>query len=224
MLLLASSLGVHTWPTYSNIFSTSLPQTLIYCIHWAWSENCEEKRTAFIHISLFDSLNYECSVAQLCLTLCDPMDCSLPDSSVHSILQARILEWVAIPFSWISSWPRHQTQMFCIAGGFFTTAPPGFPSLNYNLAPFTGLAQTCAQPFSTLYSVGTMYACMLSSLSGVWLSETLWTVARGAPLSLGFSRREYWSKLTLATPAGLLTQGLSHISCVSCAGRQILYH
>ena len=38
-------------------------------------------------------------VALLCLTLCDPMDCSLPGSSVHGILQARILEWVAIPFS-----------------------------------------------------------------------------------------------------------------------------
>ena len=38
-------------------------------------------------------------VTQSCLTLCDPMDCSLPGSSVHEILQARILEWVAIPFS-----------------------------------------------------------------------------------------------------------------------------
>ena len=38
-------------------------------------------------------------VAQLCPTLCDPLDCSLPGSSVHGILQARILEWVAIPFS-----------------------------------------------------------------------------------------------------------------------------
>ena len=38
-------------------------------------------------------------VTQLCSTLCDPMDCSLPGSSVHGILQARILEWVAIPFS-----------------------------------------------------------------------------------------------------------------------------
>ena len=40
-----------------------------------------------------------CSVAQFCLTLCDPMDCSLPGSSVHGILQARILEWVAISSS-----------------------------------------------------------------------------------------------------------------------------
>ena len=38
-------------------------------------------------------------VAQLCLTLCDPMDCSLPGSSLHGILQARVLEWVAIAFS-----------------------------------------------------------------------------------------------------------------------------
>ena len=38
-------------------------------------------------------------VAQLCLTLCNPMDCSLPGSSVHGIFQARILEWAAIPFS-----------------------------------------------------------------------------------------------------------------------------
>ena len=42
-------------------------------------------------------------VTKLCLTLCDPMDCSLPDSSVHGILQARILEWVAISFSRRSS-------------------------------------------------------------------------------------------------------------------------
>ena len=41
----------------------------------------------------------ESEVAQLCPTLCDPVDCSLPGSSVHGILQARILEWVAIPFS-----------------------------------------------------------------------------------------------------------------------------
>ena len=47
--------------------------------------------------------------AQLCPTLCDPMDCSLPGSSVHGIFQARILEWVAIFFSRESSQPRDQT-------------------------------------------------------------------------------------------------------------------
>ena len=61
-----------------------------------------------------------CLVAQLCPTLCDPMDCSPPGSSVHGILEARILEWVAISFSRGSSWPRDWTLVSCIAGGFFT--------------------------------------------------------------------------------------------------------
>ena len=59
-------------------------------------------------------------ISQLCLTLYDPMDCSPPGSFVHGILQARILEWVAIPFSRGSSYPRHQTGVSCIAGRFFT--------------------------------------------------------------------------------------------------------
>ena len=50
-------------------------------------------------------------VAQSCPTLCDPMDSSPPGSSVHRILQARILEWVAISFSRGSSWPKDQTQV-----------------------------------------------------------------------------------------------------------------
>ena len=52
---------------------------------------------------------------------CDSMDCSLPGSSVHGILQVRILEWVAISFSRGSSQPRNRTQVSCIAGRFFTT-------------------------------------------------------------------------------------------------------
>ena len=63
-------------------------------------------------------------VAQSCPTLCNPMDYSPPGSSVHGILQARILEWVAIPFSRGSSPPRDRTQclMFStLAGRFFTT-------------------------------------------------------------------------------------------------------
>jgi len=60
------------------------------------------------------------SVTQPCSILCDPVDCSPPGSSVRGILQARTLEWVAISFSRGSSPPRDQTQVFCIAGGFFT--------------------------------------------------------------------------------------------------------
>ena len=58
--------------------------------------------------------------AQLCPTLWDPVDCSPPGSSVHEILQVRILEWDVIPFSRGSSQPRDRTQVSCIAGRFFT--------------------------------------------------------------------------------------------------------
>ena len=51
---------------------------------------------------------------QSCPTLCDPVDCSLPDSSVYGVLQARILEWVAISFSKGSFWPRDQIYISCI--------------------------------------------------------------------------------------------------------------
>ena len=64
---------------------------------------------------------------QSCPTLCDPMDCSLLGSSVHVILQARILEWVAMPSFRRPSQHRDQTLISCvscIAGGFFTTEPP----------------------------------------------------------------------------------------------------
>ena len=61
----------------------------------------------------------ESEVAQVCLTLCDPIDCSLPGSSVHEILQARILEWVAISFSRGSYQLRDRTQVFCLAGRRF---------------------------------------------------------------------------------------------------------
>ena len=57
---------------------------------------------------------------QSCLTLCDPMDCSPPGSSVYGIFQARILEWVAISFSRRSSRPRDQTRVLCVAGRCFT--------------------------------------------------------------------------------------------------------
>ena len=62
---------------------------------------------------------------QSCLTLCDSMDCSPPGSSVHGILQARTLEWVAVPSSWGSSPPRDGTLVSyvpALAGGFFTTS------------------------------------------------------------------------------------------------------
>ena len=61
-----------------------------------------------------------CLVAQSCPTFCDLVDCSPPGSSAHGILQARMLEWVAMPSSTGSCQPRNWTQVSCIAGGPFT--------------------------------------------------------------------------------------------------------
>ena len=65
----------------------------------------------------------ESEVAQLCLTLCDPMDCSLPGSSIHGIFQARILEWIAISFSRGSSQPRSPA----LQADALPSEPPGTP-------------------------------------------------------------------------------------------------
>ena len=72
----------------------------------------------------------ESEVAQSCPTLCDPMDCSLPGSSVHRIFQARVLEWVAISFSRGSSQPRDRTH----------TADRRFTVWATREAPFLSLA------------------------------------------------------------------------------------
>ena len=71
--------------------------------------------------TLIPYLNTPCvSVTQLCPTLCDPMDCSPPGSSVHGTLHARILEWVTISSSMWSSQPRNRTPVSHTAGRFFT--------------------------------------------------------------------------------------------------------
>ena len=82
-----------------NPFQSHLLQIyfLPSCGFWKWSE-----------------------VTQLCPTLCNPIDCSLPGFSVHVIFQTRVLEWVAISFSRGSSQPRDQTQVSSIAGRCFT--------------------------------------------------------------------------------------------------------
>ena len=79
-------------------------------------------------------------VTQLCPTLCDPMDYSLPGSSIHGIFQARVLEWAATFFSRGSSWPRDRTQISCVSGRCFTLwatrAPPYDPVI-----PLLGISQ-----------------------------------------------------------------------------------
>ena len=110
---------------------------------------------------------------QLCLTLCNPVDYHLPGSSVHGILQTRILEWVAISSSRGSSQPRERTGVSWIAGGFFTSwaIREALCGMNQQNVIFT---------WSQFSSV--------QSLSRVWLFVTPWIAARQASLSITNSR------------------------------------
>ena len=87
-------------------------------------------------------------------TLCDPMDCSVPGSSFHGIVQARILEWVAIPFSRGCSSPRDQTHVSCTTDVFFT-----------------------------IWATWEALAVIVQSLSHVQFFVTLWAAAHQASLS-----------------------------------------
>ena len=75
------------------------------------------------------SLHWCCLVASSCLPLCNPMEYSPSDSSVHGIFQARIVKWVAIPFSSGFFLLRDPNHASCIAGRFFTTVQSGNQAL-----------------------------------------------------------------------------------------------
>ena len=103
---------------------------------WLWTylfETLMPSHTVILNIYMSMCV-YVCLVTQSRLTLHDPMDCSPPDSSVHGILQPRILEWVAISFTRGSSWPRDWTWVSCISctgRQILTTVPPGKPMRMY---------------------------------------------------------------------------------------------
>ena len=147
-------------------------------------------------------------VIQSCPTLCDPMNCSPPGSSVPGLLLVRILEWVAVPFPSGSFWPRDQTQVSCLAGRFFTIWATREALLDTyhssdSLCIFRVLKYLLYREKQLLINVikvlklelvfikyvQNKYAKLLQSCPTV----IPWTVACQAPLSMGFSRQEYWS-------------------------------
>ena len=94
-------------------------------------QGCGEGKCG-VYITRCQARSQACMRAELLqmgLTLCDPMDCSLPGSSVQEMSQERILEWIAMSSSRGSSCSRNQTWGSCIAGSFFTTEPSGKPKL-----------------------------------------------------------------------------------------------
>ena len=112
-----------------------------YYLLQQWSGGPQRFKTShraltFLLLAAFSPHNVACAcvLSCSCLTLCDQMDCGLPGSSIHGILQARILERVAMPSFRGSSQPRDRTCVSCgscIAGGFFTAEPSGKPSYMY---------------------------------------------------------------------------------------------
>ena len=140
-------------------------------------------------------ISFYCLVAKSYPVLRDPMDCNLPGSSVHWILQARILEWVAISSSRGSSQPKDQTHVSCIAGGFFTVWATAL--LSRPMPVQTSLIPALVPSVS-------------ESLSCVWLFANPWIGAHQAPPSMGFPNQEYWSGLPFPSSGDLPNPGVEH--------------
>ena len=102
------------WSRHAMEYHSALKmkETLIHTTTWINLEDTMLNEIDQKQKDKYCNSLWDCVLAkslQSCLTLCDPMDCNLPVSSVHGILQARILEWVAMPSCRESSWPRDRT-------------------------------------------------------------------------------------------------------------------
>ena len=189
-------------------------------------------------------------VAQSCLILCDPMDCSPLGSSVHGVLQARIVEWVDMPSSKGSSQPRDWTLVSCTEGGLYhlshqgslpeiISAPRCFKFLNNSLEQGYCLEWEIRQGdlhvfFLTVNSTTQFFLFVYFFLSSMEVKKVLVAqscptlcdpIAHQAPLSMGFSRQEYWSRLLCLPPGDLPDPGIETAYLnVSCIGRWVLYN
>ena len=142
----------------------------------------------------------ESEVAQLCPTLSNPKDCSLPASSVHGIFRARVLEWAAIAFSRGSFWSRDPTHVFCIDRWILNHwATRGDPVWGYYKWNCSWYFCVCGHVFIFL----NWMKVKVKSLSCVQLFATPWTVAYQASQSMGFSRQAYWNRLPFPSPGDL---------------------
>ena len=121
---------VRTWPPVQK--KVLEPEPELRVIPWSEWVFC------ICQLLTVSSQESESLVGQLCPTLCHPVDCSLPGSSIHGIFQARVLEWVAIAFSRGSSRPRDQTQVSHIVGGALLSEPPGKSQEGEFLTSWTG--------------------------------------------------------------------------------------
>ena len=174
------------------------------------------KEAVVVHI--YNGILWTVLVAQLCPTLCEPTNCSPPSFSVHGILQTRILEWISIPFSRRTSKPRDQTLVSCLTGRFFTVWATGkSPTMEFYSAIKRNAFESILMSWMNLEPITQSevsqkekhivwkWKCL--PLSHVWLSATPQTITQQDPLSMEFSRQEYWSGFPFAPPGDLPDQG-----------------
>ena len=150
------------------------------------------------------------SVTQLCLIFCHPMNCTLTGSFVPGILQARILEQVAICSSGASSQPRNQTQiswplslllLLLLLSSFSCVRLCDPIDSSPSESPIPGILQARTLEWvASSCSNAWEWKVKVKLLSCVRLFATPWTAAHQAPLPLGFSRQEYWSGVPLPSP------------------------
>ena len=145
LLLTAVFVGLHTLWVHCVHLRPFVKSCRYFVSWWAvqFKKNLSYKPTIKTTISPNNDDEYSFCVhaklLQSCLTLCIPMDCSPPGSSIHGILQAGILEWVAMPSRGSSS-PKDQTCLSCvscIADRFSTTEPPGKLEYSFYQTPNT---------------------------------------------------------------------------------------
>ena len=101
--------------------------TLVVSKGWGIWRGTDCKEARWGKRRLLSLMEVKVLLAQSCLTLCNAMDCSPPGCSIHGTFQTRILEWVAISFSRVSSQPRDQTQVSHIVGRLLPSELPGKP-------------------------------------------------------------------------------------------------
>ena len=158
------------------------------CCLWSWQ--------TLNHLSILSPRVWSVSHLVIsCPTLCSPMDCSLPGFSVCIILQARMLEWVAIPFSSGSSQHRDQTQVSCTAANSFTVWPTRlfffFPKydikwLSYNISQ--DKHQSTIQESWICGVVGNNSSSSLCTFPGYW------KFTQTKPMQVSFVKQKFTRK------------------------------
>ena len=157
---------------------------------------------------------------QLCPTL-QPYgpDYSLPGSSFHGILQARIWEWVTMLSS--RDWTCVSYVSCSDRWVLYCSCHLGSPS-NLLFMKWKHMSRDLSENVHSDFVENSLK--MLRRFSRVRLFGTPWTVVHQAVLSMGFSRQEYWTGLPFPSPGDLPDPGMEPMSHVSCIGGWVLYH